>query len=558
MSTKEKTGSSGRTAGILFILLALAAVAVLGVYIYRQLQPPKAPETAIGYVASETASAPVYDDSGAELGVLVRGSQVAYVAADVETPREDGRVRVVNGEGYVLLDASHLADDLSRTVQVETVYALRGMSLLDETGAVPGCAVEKGMALAVTGFDGLDENGEVLRWQVSCQRGEGYIAAANVRMTEDEALAQYDAELYQLHASRGDSWGGGDAAGLDYYPVEKGAIEGNVMPDEVRALYLNGSAVQYADSYLRVAEGSGVNAFVVDIVDGTAVSYASPVMQQYSPSAYAAAMDTRENFQTNIQKLKAAGYYLIGRITVFNDAHLAADHPEQVICDLEGTPLKISSMYWPSAYDRTVWQYKVDLALEAAALGFNEIQFDYIRFPDGAYSYEKAGTIDYRNAYGESKAQAVQRFLLYAAERLHSAGYYLSGDVFGECANPYVTACGQYWPAISAAVDAISGMPYPDHYSAQGDYKPWEHPYDTVHMFGAAAAARQAETASPAAVRTWIQAYNAIREPYNTYGAEEVAAEVRALRDTGCSGGFMTWNGGSDINKYQSIISALS
>ena len=558
MSTKEKTGSAGRTAGILFILLALAAVAVLGVYIYRQLQPPKAPETAIGYVASETASAPVYDaDSGAELGVLVRGSQVAYVAADVETPREDGRVRVVNGEGYVLLDASHLADDLSRTVQVETVYALRGMSLLDETGAVPGCAVEKGMALAVTGFDGLDENGEVLRWQVSCQRGEGYIAAANVRMTEDEALAQYDAELYQLHASRGDSWGGGDAAGLDYYPVEKGAIEGNVMPDEVRALYLNGSAVQYADSYLRVAEGSGVNAFVVDIVDGTAVSYASPVMQQYSPSAYAAAMDTRENFQTNIQKLKAAGYYLIGRITVFNDAHLAADHPEQVICDLKGTPLKISSMYWPSAYDRTVWQYKVDLALEAA-LGFNEIQFDYIRFPDGAYSYEKAGTIDYRNAYGESKAQAVQRFLLYAAERLHSAGYYLSGDVFGECANPYVTACGQYWPAISAAVDAISGMPYPDHYSAQGDYKPWEHPYDTVHMFGAAAAARQAETASPAAVRTWIQAYNAIREPYNTYGAAEVAAEVRALRDTGCSGGFMTWNGGSDINKYQSIISALS
>ena len=306
-----------------------------------------------------------------------------------------------------------------------------------------------------------------------------------------------------------------------------------------------------------MAEGSGVNAFVVDIVDGTAVSYASPVMQQYSPSAYAAAMDTMEGFRANVQKLKDAGYYLIGRITVFNDAHLAADHPEYVISDLDGTPLKISSMYWPSAYNRTVWQYKVDLALEAASLGFNEIQFDYIRFPDGAYRYEKAGTIDYRNTYGESKAQAVQRFLLYAAERLHGAGYYLSGDVFGECANPYVTACGQYWPAISAAVDAISGMPYPDHYSAQGDYKPWEHPYDTVHMFGASAAERQKETVSPAAVRTWIQAYNALWEPYNTYGAAEIAAEVKALRDTGCTGGFMTWNGGSDINKYQSIISAL-
>lgn len=555
MSTKERAGRKGSAAGIVIVLLCLAGLACLGVYIYRQQLPPPAPETAVGYAASSEESVLVYDEEGAVLGSLTRGAEVHYVLEDMDS--DSAYIRVVNGETYVLLEKQHLAQRYEDAVQVDTVYALRGMSLLDETGAVPGCAVEKGMALTVTGFDGLDGDGAVLCWRVSCDRGEGYIAAANVRMTEEEALAQYDEALYQLHASRGDSWGGGDAAGLDYYPVEKGPIAGNDMPDEVRALYLNGSAVQYADSYLRVAEGSGVNAFVVDIVDGTAVSYASPVMQQYSPSAYAAAMDTMEGFRANIQKLKDAGYYLIGRITVFNDAHLAADHPEQVICDLNGTPLQISHMYWPSAYDRTVWQYKVDLALEAAALGFNEIQFDYIRFPDGAYNYEKAGTIDYRNTYGESKAQAVQRFLLYAAERLHSAGYYLSGDVFGECANPYVTACGQYWPAISAAVDAISGMPYPDHYSARGDYKPWEHPYDTVHMFGAAAAERQTETASPGAVRTWIQAYNALWEPYNTYGATEVAAEVKALRDTGCTGGFMTWNGGSDINKYQSIIGAL-
>ena len=555
MSTKERAGRKGSAVGIIIVLLCLTGLACLGVYIYRQQLPPPAPETAVGYAASPEESVLVYDEEGAVLGSLTRGAEVHYVLADMDS--DSAYVRVVNGETYVLLEKQRLAQRYEDAVQVDTVYALRGMSLVDETGAVPGCAVEKGMALTVTGFDGLDGDGAVLRWRVSCGRGEGYIAAANVRMTEEEALAQYDETLYRLHASRGDSWGGGDAAGLDYYPVEKGPIAGNDMPDEVRALYLNGSAVQYADSYLRVAEGSGVNAFVVDIVDGTAVSYASPVMQQYSPSAYAAAMDTMEGFRANVQKLKDAGYYLIGRITVFNDAHLAADHPEQVICDLNGTPLQISHMYWPSAYDRTVWQYKVDLALEAAALGFNEIQFDYIRFPDGAYNYEKAGTIDYRNTYGESKAQAVQRFLLYAAERLHSAGYYLSGDVFGECANPYVTACGQYWPAISAAVDAISGMPYPDHYSAQGDYKPWEHPYDTVHMFGAAAAERQAETVSPGAVRTWIQAYNALWEPYNTYGEAEVAAEVKALRDTGCTGGFMTWNGGSDINKYQSIIGAL-
>lgn len=551
-NTKKKHGTG---AAVVLIVLCLLALGTLGYIIWRQFDPV-VPETAAGYVAAAGTTAPVYDENGAQLGSLVRGAEVQYVAEDAEDGAD--RVRVVNGEGYAYLDAANLTADYNGAVLTDTVYALRGMSLTDETGAVPGCAVEKGMALTVTGFDGLDENGEVLRWAVSCDRGEGYIDGENVRMTEEEALAQYDDALYQRHAARGDAWGGGDAAGLDYFPTEKGAISGNNMPDEVRALYLNGSAIQYADSYIRLAQGTGINAFVVDIVDGTAVSYASPVMQQYSPSAYAAAQDTMEGFKANVQKLRDAGYYVIGRITVFNDAHLAADHPEYVISDLNGTPLKISSMYWPSAYNRTVWQYKVELALEAAALGFNEIQFDYIRFPDGAYKYEQVGTIDYKNTYGESKAQAVQRFLIYAAQRLHDAGYYISGDVFGECANAYVTACGQYWPAISSVVDAISGMPYPDHYSAQGDYKPWEHPYTTVYNFGESAMARQSETASPGAVRTWIQCYNAIREPYNHYGAAELADEVRALRDAGCTGGFMTWNGASDIDKYAEVISALS
>ena len=560
MSTKEKQKRGSGAAAVVIILCA-AALAALAWVVYRQLCPAVL-ETVEMYAASETEDAPSYEDAErTPLGSILRGAAVQCVKEDVDSGAE--LVRVENGlldgkVSYLYMERGNLAATQEDSVLTETVYALRGMSLTDETGAVPGCAVEKGMALTVTGFDGLDENGEVLRWAVSCDRGEGYIDGENVRMTEEEALAQYDEALYQLHAARGDAWGGGDAAGLDYYPTEKPTFTDNVMPDEVRALYLNGSAIQYADSYIRLAQGTGINAFVVDIVDGTAVSYASPVMQQYSPSAYAAAQDTMENFRANVQKLRDAGFYTIGRITVFNDAHLAADHPEYVISDLSGTPLKISSMYWPSAYNRTVWQYKTELALEAAALGFNEIQFDYIRFPDGAYKYEQAGTIDYKNTYGESKAQAVQRFLMYAAERLHEAGYYVSGDVFGECANAYVTACGQYWPAISAVVDAISGMPYPDHYSARGDYKPWEHPYDTVHMFGESAAARQSETASPAAVRTWIQCYNAIREPYNHYGAAELADEVRALRDTGNTGGFMTWNGASDIDKYAEVIGALN
>ena len=72
------------------------------------------------------------------------------------------------------------------------------------------------------------------------------------------------------------------------------------------------------------------------------------------------------------------------------------------------------------------------------------------------------------------------------------------------------------------------------------------------------AAARQSETPSPARVRTWIQAYDAIKEPYNEYGPEEIAAQIRGLYDAGLAGGYLTWNASSSLEKYGEIASALA
>ena len=83
------------------------------------------------------------------------------------------------------------------------------------------------------------------------------------------------------------------------------------------------------------------------------------------------------------------------------------------------------------------------------------------------------------------------------------------------------------------------------------------HPYDTLHSWGKSVMIRQGETTTPAVVRTWIQAYNAIRPPYNTYGPTQVAAQIKGLRDAGCTGGFMTWNAGASIDKYTSLIPAF-
>ena len=246
-------------------------------------------------------------------------------------------------------------------------------------------------------------------------------------------------------------------------------------------------------------------------------------------------------------------------MTTFNDSFYVQDHPEHAIADLNGEPLKLSGEYWPSPFNKTVWQYKVDLAVEAVErMGFHEIQFDYVRFPDSTWRYENAGTIDFRNTFGETKAQAIQRFLMYATDILHEHGAYVSTDVYGESAYTYVTAYGQYWPAISNVVDVISGMPYPDHFAPSGRWRPWEHPYETLYSWGKNVMVRQSETATPAVVRTWIQAYNATREPYTTYGPSEVSAQIRALRDAGCTGGYMTWNASASVDKYAQLIPAFA
>ena len=189
----------------------------------------------------------------------------------------------------------------------------------------------------------------------------------------------------------------------------------------------------------------------------------------------------------------------------------------------------------------------------AAALGFNEIQFDYVRFPDNTDQYEASGDIDFRNEYGETKAQAIQRFLMYATDILHEYGVYVGADVFGETSGNYVTAYGQYWPAISNVVDVISGMPYPDHFARNGAYRPWEHPYETLLDWAESAAKRQAETPTPAVDRTWIQAYNAIQPPYNEYGVQEIGDEIRGLREQGFTGGFMAWNASCSLTKLEEL-----
>ena len=506
-----------------------------------------------GLIASCEQEVSWYDGDGVALGTLSRGTQVKYEG------KADGKTEILwEGITGFLPEDAYIVTDAADLIPAHTRYVRTAVNFRDADGRLLEPFAQKGQPVEVTGYDYFLEDGTVHMYRVSAGEEEGYVMPWYLADSEEAALANYDDGSYAIHADRSNRYGGGGAADLDYYPREKGPIQGNDMPEECRTLYVVAWRLGEIEEYLKIAEDSGINAFVVDIADGGSVGYPSPVMQAQCPSAAAVASNTLEGYKAAIQKIKDAGYYVIGRITTFNDTYFVKDHPECAITDTSGAPMKLSGEYWPTAFSRAAWQYKVDLAVEAAELmGFQEIQFDYVRFPDLTSKYEKAGTIDFHNTYGETKAQAIQRFLMYAADILHEKGVYISADVFGESAYTYVTAYGQYWPAISNVVDAISGMPYPDHFSASGSWLPWEHPYETLYDWGCSVMARQKETATPAAVRTWIQAYNAIRKPYNRYGPEEIAAQIKGLRDAGCTGGFLTWNASSSLDKYRSIQAAF-
>ena len=507
-----------------------------------------------GFIATIGLTAEYYDENGVSLGTLTRGTQVNY-----RTTSDALTEILTDGTVGFLDEGTSIVSDIADIIPAHTLYVRTAVNLRDQDGKLLSAFAEKGAAVDIVGYDHLGEDGQVHMYRVSFGGEEGYVMPWYLADNEADALANYDGGNYATHQGRENRYGGGGAADLDYYPREKGPIAGNEMPAECRTLYLVNWRLGELDSYLEIAKNSGINAFVVDIVDGGSVGYAGEVMKENCPSGAEAANNTVEDYQAAIRKIKDAGYYVIGRITTFNDSYFVKDHPEYAITDTNAEPLKLSGAYWPTPYNRAAWQYKVDLAVEAVELmGFHEIQFDYVRFPDLTWSYEEAGTIDFHNTHGETKAQAIQRFLMYATDILHEHGAYVSADVYGESAYTYVTAYGQYWPAISNVVDAISGMPYPDHFAASGSWRPWEHPYETLYSWGENVMVRQSETATPAAVRTWIQAYNATRVPYNAYGPNEVSAQIKALRDAGCTGGYMTWNAVSSLDKYAQLVSAFA
>lgn len=542
------------------LLFVIILILIIGIIIFFT---SKGKNISIGkssmYLAGDTNKVTTYimdeDNSLKENSELVRGKKVIYSGKKVNmNDNEYLLIKFDNKEYYV--NAKQLVKNVKDVVLEKERYVRTSVTVYEnETDSKIASFIKKGNKLDIIGYDKLFDDGNVNMYKIKYNDTEGYVYSKYLVNDKESADSVYnDNGVYDIHKDRkfkGRELYGGKASTLDYYPYERVEFEDNKLLKKAKTMYLNAGTIGSIDSYLKIAKENGVNAIVVDIKDG-ALAYSSNIAKEISPTAYATAINDNSSYKSAIDKIKDAGIYAIGRIVVFNDVHYGKDHPDDCISSTA------SSRLWPSAYSRGAWYYNVELAKEAVKeMGFNEIQFDYVRFPEDAYNMSIKGNSDFKNKYDEEKAEAVQNFLFYATDQIHKVGAYLSVDVFGECSGEYVTAYGQYWPAISNIVDAISSMPYTDHFGRSVDT--WTNAYQTVYNWAKGAAARQKEIPTPAVARTWITAYDTpYWKPTVIYNASKIEDQVRALYDAGLDGGFITWNSASSLAKYEQIKTAFN
>ena len=542
------------------LLFVIILILIIGIIIFFT---SKGKNISIGkssmYLAGDTNKVTTYimdeDNSFKENSELVRGKKVIYSGKKVNmNDNEYLLIKFDNKEYYV--NAKQLVKNVKDVVLEKERYVRTSVTVYEnETDSKIASFIKKGNKLDITGYDKLLDDGNVNMYKIKYNDTEGYVYSKYLVNDKESADSVYNENgVYDIHKDRKfkeRELYGGKASTLDYYPYERVDFEDNKLLKKAKTMYLNAGTIGSIDSYLKIAKENGVNAIVVDIKDG-ALAYSSNVAKEISPTAYGTAINDNNSYKSAIDKIKDAGIYAIGRIVVFNDVHYGKDHPDDCISSTA------SSRLWPSAYSRGAWYYNVELAKEAVKeMGFNEIQFDYVRFPEDAYNMSIKGNSDFKNKYDEEKAEAVQNFLFYAPDQIHKVGAYLSVDVFGECSGEYVTAYGQYWPAISNIVDAISSMPYTDHFGRSVDT--WTNAYQTVYNWAKGAATRQKEIPTPAVARTWITAYDTpYWKPTVIYNASKIEDQVRALYDAGLDGGFITWNSASSLAKYEQIKTAFN
>jgi hypothetical protein len=318
-------------------------------------------------------------------------------------------------------------------------------------------------------------------------------------------------------------------------------------PHPIRAAYLTYYGV--ADRGIRqrvldLVSRTELNAVVIDVKgDRGMIPYRTSVQAALDAGAQGPVMI--KDFEEQLAAWKAQGIYTIARIVAFKDNLRATTRPDLAVIDTRtGKPwTDRENLAWVDPFREENWNYLIAVAKEAVAKGFDEVQFDYVRFPtDGKLSAARYSQPN--NA--TTRLPTIAAFLAKARRELGPTGAFLGADVFGYTAfNVNDTDIGQRIEELSAHLDYMCPMVYPSgyHLGIPGYRNPVQHPYEVVKE--SVRLTRQRSQNPAMQVRPWLQDFKDYAFDKRIFGPGEVTAQIRAANDAGAAG-WMLWNPRND------------
>ena len=320
----------------------------------------------------------------------------------------------------------------------------------------------------------------------------------------------------------------------------------------VRAIYVNRWAAQSPNrmrSLIRLADTTEINAFVIDIKDEFGINYSSTDTLVKRNAGRAGVIP---GLRPLLDTLEAHGILAIARIVVFKDSVTARGNPDWTIRQPDGSGWRDEKgVAWVNPYHPALWDLNIRIAEEVTRLGFDEIQWDYIRFPE---PYKRLAQQVFPNAEGRTKTQALVGFLELAKKRLNPLGVRSTADIFGLVTTVNgALEIGQAWEPLAPVTDVLLPMTYPSHYprGSFGFARPNAEPYGVMYAAISKAHERDMKLGITGEhVRPWIQAFT-LGAP--AYGAREVRLQKQAIYDAGYDG-WILWHPGSKYGVFEAAF----
>ena len=331
-----------------------------------------------------------------------------------------------------------------------------------------------------------------------------------------------------------------------------------IPPVKVKGIYVTGPAAgsERMEQLIDLVSSTELNTMVIDVKnDEGNLTYK---MEVQASANLEAGIRYVKDMPALVERLHQQGIYVIARIVCFKDPVLAAARPELALRLPDGKAvMDANGLAWVNPYKEEVWDYLCTLAECASRDGFDEIQFDYVRFPIG----NDANAADYGVDMSTYPREAgLTDFFNYASKRLHEKQIIFGADLFGTIIGSDVDRdrTGQNYLSIAEHTDAICPMIYPSHYANEtfGMNVPDQYPYETIANALQLSKEELGETDSPkGVVRPWLQCFNAIWvDGHITYGSKEVHDQIQAVYDAGYEEWFL-WHAS---NHYEQVKSALT